>query len=248
MSALKGIPAILFVDTLSGILRFLPLTLTVSFVALGIMLNNMPWLIAGFGAIFVWILSVVLQWVAGTRPMELLGSGPTPDLYAQTCSLIPGLPYFRVPSTWFALMGYFMVYILLNASKISNAAAATGLGYTKVNIGGNTATGQGADVMLAGSQVAPAGSIGVSQRKAVGLLSIIAVSILFTIIMIPRFMNQCESIAGILLGLLVGTGLAAAIYNGTNANPSNPLADIHGVMLGLSPGYLRHSPIACLAP
>ena len=50
---MSGIPSILFVDTLSGILRFLPLTLTLTFVFLGIMLNNMPWLIAGFGVLSV---------------------------------------------------------------------------------------------------------------------------------------------------------------------------------------------------
>ena len=253
MATLRGIPAILFVDTLSGILRFLPLTLTVSFIGLGIMLNNLPWLIVGILAVTVWIchfiVSKIYELSTYSGAIQVLGGGPMPAIYNQVCTLIPNTPYLQVPSLWFSLMGYFMVYILMNASNIVSMAGATALGYTKVTVDGNTATGMGTNVMLAGSQVTPSGSIGVSQRKAVGILSMIAVSVLFMIVMIPRVMNQCESTFGILTGLLLGGSIGYGLWSGINGNnPSNPLMDVHGVMLGLSPGYLRHSPIACVAP
>lgn len=244
--AAAGIPTILFVDTMSGILRFLPLTLTVSFIALGIMLNNMPWLLVGAGAVAVWAINTIFHLLgfripAGLAP--LLGGGVLPAIYDTTCSLIPGITYVQVPSMWFALMGYFMAYILSNASNVYNASAATAKGYTK---GSNA--GMGSQVMTAGTVVASSNSIGVVQRKSVGLISIIAVSVLFAIIMIPRFMNQCESTFGIISGLAVGAALGYSLWAAINSNKTNPLADIHGVMLGLSPGYLRHSPIACTPP
>jgi len=246
MAAVAGIPTILFVDTMSGILRFLPLTLTVSFVTLGIMLNNMPWLLAGVGAIALWACNAILHLLgfripAGLTP--LLGGGVSPAVYDTTCSIIPGITYVQVPSMWFSLMGYFMSYILCNASNIYNAEPKAALGYGK---GSNA--GMGSQVMTAGTVVASSNSIGVLQRKSVGLISIIAVSVLFAIIMIPRFTNQCESTFGVILGLTIGAFAGWGIWSAINSNKTNPLADIHGVMLGLSPGYLRHSPIACTPP
>ena len=233
--AAVGIPSILFVDTMSGILRFLPLTLTVSFIVLGIMLNNMPWLIAGTSAIALWAI------VSGIGALfnNIISGGPSPPLFNTVCSIVPGMTYLKFPSVWFALMGYFMAYIICNANHIYTASPAVASGYNP--------TGMGSKVQVASPVVASKNSIGVVQRKSVGLISLIAVSVLFVIIMIPRFMNQCESTLGILSGLLLGSGFGWAMWFSANKN-SNPLADIHGVMLGLSPGYLRHSPIACTPP
>ena len=235
--AAAGIPSILFVDTMSGILRFLPLTLTVSFIGLGIMLNNMPWLIAGTSAVALWAIVSGLGALIGIKIPESWGGGISPSLFDTICSIVPGMSYIRVPSLWFALMGYFMAYIICNANHVYTASPAAPSGYSP--------TGMGSHVQTAAPQVASKNSIGVVQRKSVGLISLIAVSVLFVIIMIPRFMNQCESILGILSGLTIGSLFGWAMWASANTNTNNPLADIHGVMLGLSPGYLRHSPIAC---
>jgi hypothetical protein len=239
---MSGIPSILFVDTLSGILRFLPLTLTLTFLFLGIMLNNMPWLIAGSGVLSVIVLVLTFQWLfdkASFVPRTVMGlnlAGYFSDAMSLTCSLVPGNSYAQFPSLWFALMGYFFTYILLNAGSIYNRTPATAPGYSPA--------GQGSHVLVGKPVSVSANSIGVVQRRSVGLLSIIAVCILFAIIMIPRFMNHCESILGILAGLAIGSLSGWGIWTGVNSN-QNPLADIHGVVLGLSPGYLRHTPIAC---
>ena len=235
--AAVGIPSILFVDTMSGVLRFLPLTLTVSFIGLGIMLNNMPWLIAGGAAVALWAIISVLGTLIGVKIPESLGGGTTPALFDTICSIIPGIAYNKIPSVWFALMGYFMTYIICNANHVYTASPAIASGYNPA--------GMGSSVLAANPVVASKNAIGVVQRKSVGLISLIAVSVLFVIIMIPRFMNQCESILGILSGLTVGSLWGWAMWASANTNNNNPLADIHGVMLGLSPGYLRHSPIAC---
>jgi|LauGreDrversion4_1035100.scaffolds.fasta_scaffold32488_2 hypothetical protein len=235
--AAVGIPAILFVDTMSGVLRFLPLTLTVSFIGLGIMLNNMPWLIAGGAAVALWALISVCGALIGVKIPEWLGGGMTPALFDTICSIVPGISYTKIPSVWFALMGYFMTYIICNANHVYTASPATASGYNPAGMGSN--------VLVANPVVASKNAIGVVQRKSVGLISLIAVSVLFVIIMIPRFMNQCESILGILSGLTLGSLWGWAMWASANTNNNNPLADIHGVMLGLSPGYLRHSPIAC---
>jgi hypothetical protein len=240
--AAVGIPSILFVDTMSGILRFLPLTLTVSFTVLGLMLSNMPWLILGLGAIVTWALCPVWAMLGRYIP-EYAGGGTSPDLFNTICSIVPGVTYMRVPSVWFALMGYFMTYIICNANNILSASPATASGYSPT-----PSTGMGANVLVANPVIASKNSIGVIQRKSVGLISLIAVSVLFIIIMIPRFMNQCESVAGIMLGFLWGAVMGWGLWTSFNQYKPNPLADIHGVMLGLSPGYLRHSPIACTPP
>jgi len=238
---MSGIPSILFVDTLSGILRFLPLTLTLTFVFLGIMLNNMPWLIAGSGVLSVIVGVLGFQWLLSSLlPTTFLGlnlAGYGSPAMSLTCSLIPGNSYAQFPSLWFAIMGYFFSYILLNAGSIYNRSPAAAPGYSPA--------GQGRNVLVGKPVSVSANSIGVVQRRSVGLLSIIAVSILFGIIMIPRFMNHCESILGILAGLTIGSLSGWGIWTGVNSN-QNPLADIHGVVLGLSPGYLRHTPIACV--
>jgi len=52
----------------------------------------------------------------------------------------------------------------------------------------------------------------------------------------------------VISGLAVGAALGYSLWAAINSNKTNPLSDIHGVMLGLSPGYLRHSPIACTPP
>jgi hypothetical protein len=239
MSSLRGIPSILFADTFSGILRFLPLTLTVTFFFLGIMLNNMPWLIASMGAITVWIGVAIVHFLTQGGPRNIAGFnlfGYMPDIYAQSCSLIPGNSYAQLPSLWFTLMGYFFSYIILNANSIYTRPAAASPSYSP--------TGMGKNVLVSQPQVASTNSIGVVQRRSVGLLSIIAVCTLFAIIMVPRFMNQCESILGILTGLLLGSLLGGGFWAAAHSN-QNPLSDIHGVVLGLSPGYLRHTPIAC---
>jgi hypothetical protein len=236
--AAVGIPSILFVDTMSGILRFLPLTLTVSFIGLGIMLNNMPWLIAGTSAVALWAIVSGLGSLFNNIIPVSLGGGPAPAVFNTVCSIVPGMTYMKFPSVWFALMGYFMAYIICNANNIYTALPAIASGYNPA--------GMGSKVQVASPVVASKNSIGVIQRKSVGLISLIAVSVLFMIIMIPRFMNQCESTLGILSGLTLGSLWGWAMWASANTNTNNPLADIHGVMLGLSPGYLRHSPIACL--
>jgi len=235
--AAAGIPSILFVDTMSGILRFLPLTLTVSFIGLGIMLNNMPWLIAGTSAVALWAIVSGLGALVGIKIPASWGGGESPALFNTLCSIVPGMTYIKIPSVWFALMGYFMAYIICNANHVYTASPATASGYSP--------TGMGSHVQTSSPQVASKNSIGVVQRRSVGLISLIAVSVLFVIIMIPRFMNQCESTLGILSGLTLGSLFGWAMWASANTNTNNPLADIHGVMLGLSPGYLRHSPIAC---
>jgi len=222
---------------MSGILRFLPLTLTVSFLILGIMLNNMPWLIAGVAAVTLWAGIAGIGTAVTNLIPAWLGGGEPPHLFTTICSLIPGATYLKVPSVWFALMGYFMTYIICNANNIFTATPATASGYNPA--------GMGSHVLVASPVVASRNSIGVVQRRSVGMISLIAVSILFMIIMIPRFMNQCESTLGIVSGLLLGSLWGWGMWASANTNTNNPLADIHGVMLGLSPGYLRHTPIAC---
>jgi len=212
-----------------------------SFLFLGVMLNNMPWLLSGIGAIVVIFIVIFIQLISQSGfsklgPFNLFGY--LSDAMSLTCSLIPGNQYSQFPSMWFALMGYFFAYILCNANSIYTRKPAVAPAYSR------SPTGQGARVQLGKPAVASVNSIGVVQRRSVGLLSIIAVCILFAIIMIPRLINQCESILGIVSGLLIGSLFGWGFWTGVNTN-ENPLADIHGVVLGLSPGYLRNSPIAC---
>jgi hypothetical protein len=149
----------------------------------------------------------------------MLGSGlPGAEMIA-ACSMLPtaGGSYNTLPSVWIALTLFYITYILKNASNIYTTKP------TKL----------------------PASAIPVQQRKGLGLISIVASTLLLFALLIPRFMSGCETILGVIVGLVLGIAGGSIWWSILNACGADYYPDIHGVMIGLRPGRLHTAPVAC---
>jgi hypothetical protein len=89
-------------------------------------------------------------------------------------------------------------------------------------------------------------AIPVQQRKGVGTLSILACIILFLFLLLLRVRTGCETVVGILLGIIVGGGFGFIWWKFLMRTGGPAVWDVHGVMLGTQPGSLRTGPLACL--
>lgn len=85
----------------------------------------------------------------------------------------------------------------------------------------------------------------VAQRQSVGIISLI-VTVIFGLLMIAlRSTSDCETRIGILAGFMLGGAFAGGWWAILNACGADLFPDIHGVMIGLTPGRLRTSPVVC---
>ena len=203
-------------EVLSGVLRYFPNTMTISLLLLGAMLGKISWVLIATGGIALTILILTAQYAFGRA-----GFGEMPGAAViQACSLLPvndGI-YSTLPSLWVALTTYYLAYILTNAGNIYSAAPPK-------NISKN--------------------SIAVAQRKSVGVISIVSVSLLFLFFLVPRYMTNCETVFGLISGLVIGAGMGVGWWYFLDACNSEVYPDIHGVMIGLKPGALHTSPMVC---
>jgi hypothetical protein len=210
-------------DLLGGIMRYLPNTLTASLLVLGITLGKIAWILIAVCAIALTILVLALQYVLSKFSTFGIEES-TAILY--TCSILPikngsesTNMFSTIPSVWLTLAAFYMTYILTNAVNIYTAKP------TK----------------LANEAIA------VQQRKGIGIISIIATSVLFLFFIVPRFMSACEGTykVGALIGIALGSLFGWASWKFLHACNSNLYPDIHGVMIGLRPGDLHTTPRAC---
>jgi hypothetical protein len=205
-------------ELLSGVLRYFPNTITVTLLVLGITLYRLPWILIAMGGVIVAIITMFFQYLN----MKFVGYGAMPGSAAlQACSLVPTTSgiFTNTPSTWIAISVFYLTYIITNAA----------------NIYGYTNTSKKAKKETAATQ----------RRKSIGLISILAVSLLFFFIVIPRLMTTCESVMGSILGALIGAGTGYGWWAILNACGSTVYPDIHGVMLGLDTGSSLATPLAC---
>ena len=206
-------------EILSGVLRYFPNTLTMTFLVGGIMLGKISWLLVGVGAIVVAVAVMMFQSIF----LKSFGYGSMPGAAVlEACSMIPtsGGDYSFAPSMWTAMASYFAMYTLMNA----------------VNIYTTTPAKMSKE------------AIPVQQRKGLGLISILAAVILFIFMLIPRYRTSCETVIGMLTGMALGIGAAVGYWYILNACGADLYPDIHGVMLGLKPDFLRTHPVACTPP
>ena len=208
-------------DLMSGVLRFFPNTMTVALFVLGIMSGKVSWVLVAIGGLLSAVLALTFQTVFNKFPVF---QGTSDRVVLEACSIMPssvgeGWIYGFVPSTWFTVSSFFLAYILRNAAHIYTTNPA------KVS----------------------SDAAAVQQRKGVGLISIVAVAVLFMALMVPRFAGPCETRSGTALGLLLGGLWGYAWWEILNASGSDVYPDIHGVMIGLRPGAMRTGPMACVA-
>jgi hypothetical protein len=203
-------------DLLSGILRYFPNTMVATLLVGGIALGRVSWLLVAIGGILAAIAALTLQYAL----FKSFNLGPMPGAAVlEMCSILPAASgaYLTLPSLWMTMTSFFVTYILTNASVVYSTAPAQ----------------------------ATSTALPVLQRKGVGLISMLAVTLLFLFVAVPRFMTGCETVAGSLTGVGLGAVLGWAWWSVLNAGGPDVYPDIHGVMAGLKPGALHKSPMAC---
>ena len=215
------------IEFVTGIARNFPTTMTAASLIGGLALGQLPWVIMGAGGIVVGLLILCLQAFIGAGD-GAYWTTKTPDIAVlQACSLIPIGPtpgvYSYVPSLWFALTAYYVTYIFMNAQEVYSAPA------TKL----------------------PQEALPVQHRKSIGMVSMIAVMLLFVSLAVFRLRTGCERsgilslLAGPLFGVVLGAIAAWGLRQGASSKRDPSVGDIHGVMIGLQPGSLRTHPLAC---
>ena len=203
-------------DLLSGILRYFPNTMIATLLVGGIALGKMSWILIAVGGILAAIAALTLQYAL----FQSFHLGTLPGAAVlEMCSILPAASgaYLTLPSLWMTLTAFFTTYILTNASVVYSTTPAQ----------------------------ATSTALPVLQRKGVGLISMLAMTILFLFLAVPRFRTGCETVAGSLSGIGLGAVLGWAWWNVLNASGPDVYPDIHGVMIGLKPGALHKSPMAC---
>jgi hypothetical protein len=204
-------------DVLSGVLRYFPNTMTLSLFVIGMTLGRIPWVLVSIGGVIVAILTLAMQYFLSKA--FNIGGLPGPTMI-QACSMIPiaSGEYSPVPSMWITLAMFYLTYFITNASFVYSAP-------TPSKVSQN--------------------SIQVQQRKSIGIISLLAISLLFFFIVIPRFMTACETKLGAAIGGLWGIGAGVGYWYVLRACNSTLFPDVHGVMLGINPGTLHSSPLVC---
>lgn len=216
--------ALTIIEFVTGMARNFPTTMTAASLIGGLAVGQLPWVIMGAGGVIVALLILCAQAIVGAG----IPSTKTPDIAVlQACSLIPIGPtsgvYSYVPSLWFALTAYYVAYIIMNAQEVYSSPA------TKL----------------------PQEALPVQHRKSIGMVSMIAIALLFVSLAVFRFRTGCEQLGplnipfGAILGIVLGAFLAWTLRQGASSKRDPSVGDVHGVMIGLQPGSLRTHPLAC---
>jgi hypothetical protein len=208
------------IELLAGILRLFPNMMMVTLFVVGIATGKLAWLAAASGGAIVAVAVLAGQVLSS----KLSGDKTIPGFdVVEACSLIPtmrGEQYTYTPSFWVALTTFFASFIFTNALNVYSAQPGPS----------------------AKSEVIP-----VQQRKSIGLISMISVTILFLFLMIARWNTSCESLAGLITGIIIGAGTAVGWWYLLGICGMGVFPDIHGVMIGLGPAALRiNKPVICI--
>lgn len=208
-------------ELMAGVWRLFPNTILLTLLVGGILLARMSWILVALGGIITATVTLMIQYLLGKTGFFPDGNTiPGADIM-HACSLLPNattVSYSVIPSMWVTLTTFLATYITTNAAYVTSAAPA-----------GKASTA----------------AIPVQQRKGVGVISILAITVLFLFMMFFRFNSRCENILSMIAGAAVGIGMGYSWWGILYACNKNTYPDIHGVMIGLAPGSLRTSPMAC---
>ena len=206
------------VEMLTGIMRYFPNTMLITLFVVGITTGKLAWVLIAIGGILVSILTLTVQYMS----TKAFGLGPVPGMSViESCSLIPIITtqeYSTTPSLWIALTSFFLSFIFVNANHIYSVKPTRGK-----------------------KEIIP-----VQERKGIGLISMLAVSLLLLFLIVPRYYTSCETIAGLITGLAIGIGGAVGWWHILSACGADVYPDIHSVMIGLRPANLHTNPVACI--
>jgi hypothetical protein len=209
------------VDIILSTAQYFPTAVGVTLGVGGLATARMPWVLTAVGMAILGCVMIAIHLVLGRTPLREIRDSLSGRHVYEICSLtpIPGADatYFSVPSMWVTLTAFLMMIIMLSAGNVATTNPTT----------------------------APKDAIPVQQRKGVGTLSLLAAVILFLFLLLLRVRTGCETLVGILLGIIIGAGFGLAWW-AVMRTGGPAVWDVHGVMLGTQPGPLRTSPLACL--
>jgi hypothetical protein len=210
-----------YMDIILTTANYFPTAVGTTFAVAGLATGRMPWVIAAVGMMALGAILIATHLVLGKTPLNDIKDALSGAHILEMCSVtpIPGVAgtYFSIPSMWVTLTSYILMVIVMSASVVATANPTT-----------------------ASKEALP-----VQQRKGVGTLSLLACIILFLFLLLLRVRTGCETIIGILVGIVLGVGFGGAWW--AIMRTGGPAVwDIHGVMLGTQPGSLRTGPLACL--
>jgi hypothetical protein len=207
-------------ELLSGVLRYFPNTMMVTLAVGGVALGRIAWILISLGAMILSAAILTIQYLFSKG----IGLQPMPGAAVlDACALIPNITngqYYTTPSLWMALTAFFAAFTLTNAAYIYSSNPAKQVKST----------------------------IPVQQRKGLGLISILATTLLALFLIIPRAVSPCESGGGAFLGFALGSGFGYLWWKILDGCGSDVLPDIHGVLASLSRGKLHNAPRACVPP
>jgi uncharacterized BrkB/YihY/UPF0761 family membrane protein len=211
------------IEMLSGILRFFPNAMISTLFVVGMMTGRLSWIFVAIGGILVTIFTLTIQYLFTKTIGPLPGWAELPGQHViKACSLLPvaeGGNYNALPSLWVALSAFFATYIFTNANNV----------YTQ-----------------SPPSLKAAASISVQQRKGVGLISMLAIIVLFLFLLVARCVaTDCETLFGVLAGVVIGITGGYGWWAILNACGADIYPDVHGVMVGSHPGLLRTGPMVC---
>lgn len=210
---------------LSGVLRYFPNIMLMTFLVGGIMLAKLSWIWVAAGGLVVALIVLTGQFLLGKISGELFD---VPGINVlEMCSILPRTTtdrFFLLPSMWVSVTTFFAAYIIFNAATI----------YTT------------------NPTAKPKDALPVQQRKGMGLISMLATVLLLAVLLLGRIVTGCEFPGGrawvgvltFLLSIGLGVGMAYGWHQMLSASGTSN-ADVHAVMAGLTPGGLRAGALAC---
>jgi len=209
---------------LSGVLRYFPNVILVTLLVGGILLAKLSWIWIAAGGIVVALIVLTAQFLLGKVAGDLFD---VPGInIMEMCSIIPRTSadkFSLVPSTWVAMTAFFGIYIILNAASIYTTSPSA----------------------------KPKDALPVQQRKGMGLISMLSAIILLAVLLLGRYMTGCEFVKNPWIGMMtyvlsiaIGGIMAYGWWEMLSASGTSN-SDIHGIMMGLTPGGLRAGALAC---
>lgn len=226
-------------ELIGAIIRQFPNIMTITLLIGGILLAKIPWIMAAVGAIVTTLVITAVFHLGVKSFLDLM----SPESYAvklfsllglygsrsatgieEVCALIPtmglgGGTIITGPSLWIALMTFYLAYVATNAINVFTTKPA---------------------------QASP-DTIPVAQRQGVGVVSLLAIAVLFLLLLTIRATSSCETVSGSIAGVVLG-GVMGYGWWRIMALCGDLFPDVHGVMIGLKPAQLKTSPLACVPP
>jgi hypothetical protein len=228
MDSLRGIISDLHVFLYGG-MRTLPITLAGTMVILGLFTANyaMMFFLIGF-IIATPILSTILNLIIDAIASRGYNMNWFKSRSSDICNVV--IPYstikepskaedqYIVCSTSFAMICFFLGYILTNAVKLYKRNTETGADETKV-----------------------------SARKSHAILSILSIIIFTIIVIIFRNNTGCETVAGFIIGIPLFGALGYGWYEMLSKSNNGRLADLFGISNRILPSSATvDKPVACI--